>query len=58
MSKALLARSVQGSIVSETLDRLSKELLRFQEERRIAVMVKMAERDRQDRQAIDGIEVR
>lgn len=43
-------RSVQGSIISQTLDQLSKELLRFQEERRIAVMVKMAERDRQDRQ--------
>lgn len=43
--------SVQGSVVSQTLDQLSKELLRFQQERRIAVMVKLAERDRQLRQA-------
>jgi hypothetical protein len=43
--------SVQGSVISQTLDQLSKELLRFQQERRIAAMVKLAERDRQDRQA-------
>ncbi|CAE6927803.1 CFAP91, partial [Symbiodinium sp. CCMP2456] len=30
------------------------ELLRFQEERRIAAMVKLAERDRQDRQAMES----
>jgi len=46
--------SVQGSIISQTLDQLSKELLRFQEERRIAAMVKLAERDRQDRQAMES----
>merc|ERR1711904_365138 len=43
--------SVQGGVVSQTLDQLSKELLRFQQERRIAVMVKLADRDRQLRQA-------
>ena len=43
--------SVQGTVISQTLDQLSKELLRFQEERRIAAMVKLAERDRQLRQA-------
>merc|ERR1719160_2420414 len=43
--------SIQGTVISETLDQLSKELLRFQEERRIAAMVKLAERDRQLRQA-------
>merc|ERR1711981_429467 len=43
--------SVVGSVVSQTLDQLSKELLRFQEERRIWAMVKLAERDRQLRQA-------
>merc|ERR1719421_720961 len=43
--------SIQGSVISATLDQLSKELLRFQEERRIAVMVKLAERDRRLRQA-------
>lgn len=46
--------SVQGSIISQTLDQVSKELLRFQEERRIAAMVKLAERDRQDRQAMES----
>merc|ERR1719499_1988751 len=43
--------SIQGKVISQTLDQLSKELLRFQEERRIAAMVKLAERDRQLRQA-------
>eukprot|EP00928_Gymnodinium_smaydae_P071241 TRINITY_DN54887_c0_g1_i1.p1 TRINITY_DN54887_c0_g1~~TRINITY_DN54887_c0_g1_i1.p1 ORF type:complete len:734 (+),score=193.71 TRINITY_DN54887_c0_g1_i1:95-2203(+) len=43
--------SIQGRVVSQTLDQLSKELLRFQQERKIAVMVKLAERDRQLRQA-------
>lgn len=46
-----VVESLQGSIVSQTLDQLSKELLRFQQERRIAAMVKLAERDRQLRQA-------
>lgn len=46
-----VVESIQGSIVSETLDRLSKELLRFQQERRVAAMVKLAERERQLRQA-------
>eukprot|EP00933_Yihiella_yeosuensis_P002210 TRINITY_DN10365_c0_g1_i1.p1 TRINITY_DN10365_c0_g1~~TRINITY_DN10365_c0_g1_i1.p1 ORF type:complete len:706 (+),score=174.39 TRINITY_DN10365_c0_g1_i1:134-2251(+) len=43
--------SVQGSVISQTLDQLSKELLRFQQEKRIAAMVMLAERDRRDRQA-------
>jgi len=43
--------SIQGSVISQTLDQLSKELLRFQQEKRIAAMVKLAERDRQLRQA-------
>merc|ERR1712039_467840 len=43
--------SIQGSVISQTLDQLSKELLRFQQERRIAAMVKLAEKDRQLRQA-------
>lgn len=57
-TKQLLDRAVEGrlehvlgTVVSETLDQLSKELLRFQEERRIAAMVKLAERDRRLRQA-------
>mmetsp|Transcript_28860 Transcript_28860/g.65224 ORF Transcript_28860/g.65224 Transcript_28860/m.65224 type:complete len:707 (-) Transcript_28860:117-2237(-) len=43
--------SIQGSVISQTLDQLSKELLRFQQERRIRAMVKLAERERQLRQA-------
>merc|ERR1711977_768609 len=43
--------SIQGSVISSTLDQLSKELLRFQQERRIAAMVKLAEKDQQLRQA-------
>jgi len=43
--------SIQGSVISQTLDQLSKELLRFQQEKRIAAMVFLAERDRQLRQA-------
>lgn len=43
--------SIQGDVISQTLDHLSKELLRFQEERRIDAMVKMAEMDRRLRQA-------
>ncbi|CEM35011.1 unnamed protein product [Vitrella brassicaformis CCMP3155] len=43
--------SIQGSVVAQTLDQLSKELRRFEEEQRIAAFVKMAERDRRLRQA-------
>jgi hypothetical protein len=43
--------SIQGSVISSTLDQLSKELLRFQQERRIAAMVMLAEKDRRLRQA-------
>jgi hypothetical protein len=43
--------SIQGSVISQTLDQLSKELLRFQQERRIAAMVWLAEKDRRMRQA-------
>lgn len=43
--------SIQGSVISSTLDQLSKELLRFQQERRIAAMVWLAEKDRRERQA-------
>merc|ERR1712176_841982 len=43
--------SIQGSVISQTLDQISKELLRFQQERRIAAMVWLAEKDRRMRQA-------
>lgn len=45
VKKAIL-ENIQGTMIAQTLDDLSKELVRFQEERRIAVMVKLAERDR------------
>eukprot|EP01137_Pigoraptor_chileana_P011280 Opistho-2@61878 len=41
----------QGAAVADTLDFLSKELVRLQEERRIAAMVRLAERERRMREA-------
>ncbi|KAJ1551277.1 Cilia- and flagella-associated protein 91, partial [Nowakowskiella sp. JEL0078] len=53
--KLLLEQSfeinIQGEYVGKTLDYLSKELLRLREERRIAAMVKLAERTRRMREA-------
>lgn len=46
-----LTESLQGAIISETLDQLSKELVRLKQERRIAAMVKIAERERRRREA-------
>eukprot|EP00397_Hematodinium_sp_SG-2012_P015001 GEMP01015270.1.p1 GENE.GEMP01015270.1~~GEMP01015270.1.p1 ORF type:complete len:677 (+),score=169.00 GEMP01015270.1:86-2116(+) len=51
LAKKAILENIQGTVVAQTLDDLSKELLRFQEERRIEVMVKLAERDRRLRQA-------
>eukprot|EP00164_Ancoracysta_twista_P001148 GFYU01001505.1.p1 GENE.GFYU01001505.1~~GFYU01001505.1.p1 ORF type:complete len:173 (-),score=75.17 GFYU01001505.1:50-568(-) len=42
---------MDGEIVAKTLDFLSKEIVRFQEERRIAAIVKLAERKRRMREA-------
>jgi len=42
---------LQGEVMSETMDNLSKELVRFKQERKIAAMVKLAERDRRMREA-------
>jgi len=50
-AKQAIVENITGTVVAKTLDELSKELIRFQEERRIAVMVKLAERDRRLRQA-------
>jgi len=50
-AKRAIVENIQGTVVAQTLDELSKELGRFHEERRIAVMVKLAERDRRLRQA-------
>lgn len=46
-----LTESLQGAIIAETMDQLSKELVRLKQERRIAAMVKIAERERRRREA-------
>ena len=46
-----VSEAIQGTIISETFDRLSKELLRFKQERRIAAMVRLAGNDRRKREA-------
>ncbi|PHJ23037.1 c3orf15 protein [Cystoisospora suis] len=46
-----LMGSLQGQAISETLDELAKELRKLEEERRIAVMVNLANRDRRLREA-------
>lgn len=38
--------AIQSSIISKTMDNLSKELVRLKQERRIAAMVRLAEDDR------------
>lgn len=45
-----VTEALQGSIIAETLDQLSKELIRFKQERKIAAMVKLAEKDRRMRE--------
>lgn len=49
-----ILEGVEGMVLSKTLDTLSKELIRFKEEKRIAVMVKFAERHRRLRQASES----
>eukprot|EP00744_Colponema_vietnamica_P007905 GILI01011317.1.p1 GENE.GILI01011317.1~~GILI01011317.1.p1 ORF type:complete len:667 (-),score=237.22 GILI01011317.1:198-2198(-) len=49
-----VVENIQGDIIARTLDSLSKELLRFREEQRISAMVKLAERDRRMREAIES----
>jgi len=46
-----VAEAMQGEIIAKTLDTISKELVRLKQERRIAAMVKLAERDRRRREA-------
>lgn len=45
-----MIESLQGEVISETLDQLSKELLRIKQEKKIASMVKVAENDRRLRE--------
>ena len=46
-----VAEALQADVISKTMDNLSKELVRFKQERRIAAMVHMAEQDRRRREA-------
>ena len=46
-----VAEAVQSSIISKTMDSLSKELVRMKQERRIDAMVRLAENERRKREA-------
>ena len=45
-----VAEAVQSSIISKTMDSLSKELVRMKQERRIDAMVRLAENERRKRE--------
>jgi hypothetical protein len=46
-----VSEALQSSIISATMDNLSKELVRLKQERHIAAMVRLAEDDRRRREA-------
>lgn len=46
-----VAEALQSSIIAQTLDSLSKELVRLKQERKIDAMVRLAENDRRKREA-------
>jgi len=46
-----VTEALQSSIISKTMDSLSKELVRLKQERRIAAMVRLAEDERRKREA-------
>jgi hypothetical protein len=46
-----VAEALQSSIISKTMDSLSKELVRLKQERRIDAMVRLAEDERRKREA-------
>ena len=46
-----ISEGLQASVISKTMDNLSKELVRLKQERRIAAMVRMAEDVRRKREA-------
>lgn len=48
--KNSVLEAIQGEVVAETLDMLSKELLRIKQEKSIAAMVHIAEEDRRLRE--------
>lgn len=45
-----LMEGMQGSVIAETLDGLSKELIRLKQERKISVLVRVAEAERRHRE--------
>lgn len=45
-----MAEALQGEMISETLDALSKELVRLKQERKITAIVKFAERERRKKE--------
>ncbi|CAI2361398.1 unnamed protein product [Moneuplotes crassus] len=49
-----VAEGLQAEIIASTMEGLSKELVRFKQERKIAAMVHMAEQDRRRREAEEG----
>lgn len=46
-----VTEALQSSIISKTMDQLSKELVRLKQERHIAGMVRLAEDERRKREA-------
>lgn len=46
-----VTEALQASIISKTMDQLSKELVRLKQERHIAAMVRLAEDERRKREA-------
>lgn len=46
-----LTEGLQSKIIARTIDQLSKELVRFKQQRKIAAMVQLAEDDRKKREA-------
>lgn len=49
-----VAEGLQAKLISGTMESLSRELVRFKQERRIAAMVHLAEQDRRRREAEEG----
>lgn len=50
-AKQFFAAEIQSEYVGKTIDFLTKELQRLREDRRIAIMVKLADRTRRMREA-------
>ena len=46
-----VSEAIQSDVISKTMDNLSKELVRLKQERKIAMMVRLAEDVRRKREA-------